>query len=247
MLSILNLHHSYDKKEEVLTDINLNINRGDFVAIAGSNGSGKTTLIKLICNLLKLQKGSITFNETHHTSLTVQSQIVYLPSDNYVPEFLTGREYIALMSKLYKKQIDEENLKLISSHLSMNNKLTEMVESYSHGMQKKLQLINALLINPPIMIIDETLNGIDVEAKEIIKVLLDAYVSNGGTVIICSHDLPLMEEISDRVILLYKGKVYLDDFVVNLKKSLSEHFKELMNLEEVKNEINKGFQFSPFD
>ena len=247
MLSIQNLNHSYDKKEEVLSHINLHIKRGDFVAIAGSNGSGKTTLIKLICNLLKLQNGSISFKDTPHTSLSVQSQIVYLPSDNYVPEFLTGKEYIMLMAKLYKKKIDVDNLNLISTHLSMNNKLTEMVESYSHGMQKKLQLINALLINPPIMIIDETLNGIDIEAKEIIKVLLDAYVNNGGTVIICSHDLPLMEEISDRVILLYKGKVYLDDFVGNLQKSLSEHFKELMNLEEVKNEINTGFQFNSFD
>lgn len=247
MLSLQKIHHSYDKEQPIFNDINLEIKRGEFVAIAGPNGSGKTTLIKLVCNLLKLQKGSITFNGTSHTSLSVQSKTVYLPSDDYIPEFLTGREYIMLMSKLYKKKIDEQNLQVISSHLSMNKKLSEMVESYSHGMKKKLQLINALLLNPPLMIIDETLNGIDVEAKEIIKILLNEYTKNGGTIIICSHDLELMQEISNRVILLYKGEVYLDDLVSNLTQSLSDSFKELMNLEEVKNEIRTSFQFSTSD
>lgn len=247
MLSIQKIHHSYDKEQSIFNDINLEIKRGEFVAIAGPNGSGKTTLIKLVCNLLKLQKGSITFNGISHTSLSVQLKTVYLPSDDYIPEFLTGREYIMLMSKLYKKDIDEQNLRVISSHLSMNKKLSEMVESYSHGMKKKLQLINALLLNPPLMIIDETLNGIDVEAKEIIKILLNEYTKNGGTIIICSHDLELMQEISNRVILLYKGEVYLDDFVSNLTRSLSDSFKDLMNLEGVKNEIRTSFQFSTSD
>lgn len=245
MLKIENLTYSYDGKNNILNKINLHIHTGEFIALAGPNGCGKTTLIKLMTDLLKLQTGKITFEDKKHSNKFVKTNIVYLPSDDYLPEFLTGREYVDLYAQIYNCNYQENQLTKLVKYYSMSNNLEQLIEDYSHGMRKKIQLISAFLINPKLIIIDETLNGIDVEAMEVSKLLMRQFKKNGGTIILCTHDLPLAEELSERVLLMYQGEIKFDESTLYLghkyEKTLIELFNETIDYKRVADEISSDF------
>lgn len=244
MLEIKNLDYSYDSKHKVLDSLSFKIVKGDFLTIAGSNGSGKTTLIKLITDLIKIQKGKIYFDGKSHEDAIVKKRIVYLSSEDYLPEFLTGLEYIKLLCKMYEVDVDQKKMQRLAKYYSLSTKLDSLIEGYSHGMKKKIQLLTAFLIDAPLLIIDETLNGIDIEAKEATKLLMENYQSRGGAIIFCTHDLELVEEIGLRVLFLNKGELIIDSTVSEIitnNATLTGAFKKFINYGDMKNEIEKYF------
>lgn len=234
ILNIRNVTFSYNKKKNILNDVSFKLRRGEIAVLAGPNGSGKTTLIKLIFDLLAIQKGSITINDKLNTNIEAKRNILYLPSDNLLPEFLTGNEYIKLMCNMYDVTTNKELLEKLIKYYSMETSMDDLIEAYSHGMSKKLQLILAFLIQPSLIIIDETLNGIDIEAKEITKIIMKKIVNKGCSILMCSHDLELSEEIGERAILMYKGEIIREIIMEDLdtNENLSSVFKEIINFEE---------------
>ncbi len=241
ILSVNNLRYCYNANIPVLKEITFNVSPGEFISIAGPNGSGKTTLIKLIVDLIELQEGIINFNNESNKSISVKEQIMYLPSEDYLPEFLSGKEYIKMICGLYKKSVDNRLLEILVDYYNLSSKIDELMENYSHGMKKKIQLISSFVVNPKLLIIDETLNGIDIEAKEITKNLLKRYNEKGGAVIFCSHDLKLVEDLGGRVILMNSGSIVTDDVLENILSdkfnSLLEAFKKLIGYKELNDEI----------
>ena len=239
MLELKNIHFSYGKNSPVLKNLNLKIRQGDFLAVVGPNGCGKTTLIKLICDLLEKQEGSIKLNGIDNDDFRVKNAILYLPSDDILPDFLTGREYIQFMLNMYQRKLDKDFLHRLSNYYSFESALDILIEEYSNGMKKKVQLMTAMLIDPEILIIDETLNGIDVESREITKLLLTKLSQRKKTIIICSHDLHLLEEVCNKVVILYRGKIYLEKEMDDIRKtsSLLSIFREIINHQDVIDKI----------
>src|SRR5690625_925279 len=241
MLELNNIHFSYDKNTPVLSGLNLKVEQGDFLALIGPNGSGKTTLIKLICDLLKKQKGTIKLNGTDTHDLNAKKEILYLPSDDILPEFLTGREYIKLMLKMYSAVMDERKLSQLAKYYDFESALDVLIEEYSNGMKKNIQLIVSMLISPKVLIIDETLNGMDVESTEITKLLLSNFIRPEKIVIMCFHDLHLLEEVCNKVVILYGVKIHTKENIKNIQKttSLLSVYKKIINHDELKEAINK--------
>lgn len=239
MLKIHNIGFSYDNKTPVLKNLDLKVEQGDFLALIGPNGCGKTTLIKLICDLLKKQEGTIELNGFSIHDFKVKRHILYLPSDDVLPEFLTGREYVMLMLKMYAVEINSKKLGELAKYYSFISALDVMIEEYSNGMKKKVQLIAAMLIDPKVLIIDETLNGMDVESKEITKLLLMNFAGPEKTVIMSSHDLNLLEEMCNKVVILYGGKIHTEETIDNVRKTtnLTSIFKGIINYENIKDDI----------
>ncbi|WP_333887896.1 ABC transporter ATP-binding protein [Clostridium sp.] len=238
-LSISNLSFEYKKKIKVLNNISIALGKGELVVIAGPNGCGKTTLMKLIFDLLEIQEGKIKINGLDSKKIESKKDAMYLPSDNVLPDFLTGNEYVRLMCKMYDFQYDKTLLKKLIGYYSLEKHIDSLIESYSHGMVKKIQLIAAFLIQPNLIIIDETLNGIDLEAKEVSKILIKKIVKKGKTVLMCTHDLELAEEIGERAILMYKGEVHKDIIINDIKNktNLTSIFKKIINFEDSAYEI----------
>lgn len=233
-----NISFSYEKDVKVLDSVSFTISKGEIVVIAGPNGSGKTTLVRLIFGLLSKQSGEIFVCGKPHCLPEAKKNMIYLPSDNILPDFLTGNEYLHLLHRLYDRKIDVKLVARLVEYYSMGSSMDKLIENYSHGMIKKVELIAAFALQPHVIVMDETLNGVDIEAREVSKVLIQKYAKRGATVVICTHDLELAQEIAQRAILLYQGKKYREVVLTDgNESSLTALFREIIKFKEDQYEI----------
>ena len=231
ILEIKDLSFAYDKIN-VLEQVSFDGYPGEVLVLAGPNGSGKTTMIKLLFDLLEKKQGDIRVFEKPHAELDQKKRMYYRSSENVLPQFLTGDEYVRMMCRLYDVDVDEELYASLIQYYAMESRMDHLIENYSHGMVKKIQLITAFLLQLDITVVDETLNGIDIEAKEVSKVLLRKLVEKNKLVVMCTHDLELAEQIGDSAILLYKGAIQETVNLKEQKRSLTDIFKELIGFKE---------------
>jgi ABC-2 type transport system ATP-binding protein len=220
LLEIEHLRYSYDGRINVVADISVSIEPGTIVGLIGPNGSGKSTLIKSVFDLLRLQSGSIRLGGHEHTSVEAKKQGIYLASNDYLPEFLTAREYVTLMAKLFELDVDHGQAAELFKLFSMEGRYDDLVEGYSHGMRKKTQLITALLMRRPLTVIDETLNGIDLEALHLAEKQFQLIRNEGRSIILCTHDFAVLERLADRIIFLDLGQLVSDEPTAHL---VAEH------------------------
>lgn len=212
-LDVQDVSFTYPSAETAaLSTVSFCMEPGEVVGLVGPNGSGKSTLIRLIFNLMERQEGTILVNGCDHRSETARTGAIYLPSDNELPEFLTGSEYIRILGGLYgeSRRAAEWDIEAQFSKFGMGGRFAHLIEDYSHGMQKKLLLSTSFLLRRPLTVIDETLNGIDLDAAEVCKAEFREMRSTGHSVLLCSHDLGLLEEVADRVLVLRAGRLVAD-------------------------------------
>ncbi|GAA6526238.1 ABC transporter ATP-binding protein [Intrasporangium sp. DVR] len=208
--------YSYDGYVTVLEEVGFTVDAGEIVGLLGPNGSGKSTLIKTVFDLLRLQAGSITVSGHEHASPAAKSAAIYLASNDYLPQFLTGREYIEMLGRLYGVDVDHAAAARLFETFSMSGRFGDLIEDYSHGMRKKTQIVSALLLRRPLTIIDETLNGIDIEALHLTGKELGRLRDEGRSVVLCTHDFALLERLADRVLFLDHGVLVADASTASL-------------------------------
>ena len=205
----------------VLDGLNFKVYPGEIVGYIGPNGAGKTTTIKLILNLLEFVEGSITVLGTNikEDKTEYKYKIGYVPEHGELYDNLTGYELLKFFGEIYK--VDEEALekKIIKMTLlyKINENLHERISSYSKGMKQKLLIICSLLHNPDILFFDEPLNGLDANSVQIFKDIISMLAKEGKTIFYSSHIMDVVEKISDRIILLNKGRVVADGTFEELK------------------------------
>lgn len=210
-LDVQNVSYSYDGLVNVLADVSFSIDEGTIVGLIGPNGSGKSTLIKNIFDLLSLQSGSIRVGGHEHATTAAKSLGMYLASNDYLPEFLSAREYIALLGRLFHIEVDHLVARELFRRFSMEGRYEDLIADYSHGMRKKTQLISAFLMRRPLTVIDETFNGIDLEALHLSEKEFRCLRDDGLSILLCTHDFPLLERLADRIIFLDLGHLVFDE------------------------------------
>lgn len=219
LLNVSAVSFAYSRRTPVLRDVSFTIDRGERVGLVGSNGSGKSTLIRLLADLLHLRHGSISISDRPHRARESRESIAYVASNDYLPLFLTGREYIELMHRLYGVRADAARTEDAFARYQLRSRQDELIEDYSHGMRKKVQVISSLLVRRPLTIIDETLNGVDADALD--EFTRDARALRPDSALLfCSHDFRLVESVCDRVIVLRRGEVRHD---LPLAQILEQH------------------------
>jgi ABC-2 type transport system ATP-binding protein len=209
-LDVNHVSYSYDGVINALADVSFSVDEGTIVGLIGPNGSGKSTLIKNIFDLLHLQSGGIRVGGHQHSSAAAKTLGMYLASNDYLPEFLSAREYFALLGRLFNIKVDHSRAHELFRRFSMDGRYDDLIEDYSHGMRKKTQLVSALVMRRPLTVIDETLNGIDLEALYLIEKELRGLRQEGLSVLLCTHDFPFLERLADRVIFLDLGQLIFD-------------------------------------
>lgn len=219
LLDVSAVEFAYAKRTPVLHDLSLTIAPGERVGLVGPNGSGKSTLIRLIADLLQLRRGSIRIGGRPHQDRASRESVVYVASNDYLPQFLTGREYVDLMHRFYGREPDLARLDDLFTRYQMEARQYDLIEDYSHGMRKKVQVISSLLLDRPLTIIDETLNGVDVDA--LYEFERDAReIAEGNALLLCSHDFRLLEAVCDRIIVLCRGEIAYD---LPLRRIIEDH------------------------
>ncbi|WP_373899456.1 ABC transporter ATP-binding protein [Haloimpatiens sp. FM7315] len=215
-------------------NISFNIKQGDIVGFLGKNGAGKTTLIKSICNLIKLDSGSISIKnkEINKNPKVVHDNIgVVLEGARNLYNFLTvdyNLRYFSYLNKIKDSQL-ELRIKNLLEMFELLEKRKEVVNNLSRGMQQKVAIIIAMLKNPDILILDEPTLGLDIVSKTKMKILLktlkDKYKK---TIIISSHDLDVIENVCNKVVIFEKGKVIKYGSISDLKLKESENRYEII-------------------
>ncbi|MCS0636449.1 ABC transporter ATP-binding protein [Streptomyces sp. LP05-1] len=210
LLDVQNVSYSYDGIVNVLADVSFSVEEGTITGLVGPNGSGKSTLIKNIFDLVRLQSGSLRIGGHPHDSPEAKTLGMYLSSNDYLPEFLTAREYLTLMGRLFGVAADHAEAEELFRRFSMEGRYDHLIEDFSHGMRKKTQLVSSLVLRRPLTVIDETLNGIDLEALHLSEREFRRVRDEGRSIVLCTHDFAVLERLADRIVFLDLGQVVCD-------------------------------------
>ncbi|WP_096155579.1 ABC transporter ATP-binding protein [Bacillus sp. FJAT-45066] len=215
------------KTKEVITAVNnisFDVHRGEVLGLLGPNGAGKTSTIKMICGLLQTDTGSIHINglSIGKKRLKALKHIsAVLEGNRNLYWRLTVREnleYFAGNRGSSRKEVASQVEKLLEQ-FGLKEKETELVQGLSRGMQQKLAIAVALLANTEVILLDEPTLGLDVEVSYELREILKRIVKEEKrTIIISSHDMPVVQELCDRTIIINKGTVVVDEKVENLMK-----------------------------
>lgn len=211
--TVLHAEHvsfTYDGIATALRDVSLDVHAGEIMALIGPNGSGKSTFIKLVFDLLRLKEGAMSVDGHPQRHRLARQAAQHLTSNDYLPEFLRAREYLSIVSSLYGQDVNLDRAAEYFSAYGMHGRLNDLLEDFSHGMRKKTQLISAFLNRRPLTIIDETLNGVDIEALHLAEGEFNRMRSEGLSIVLCSHDFSLLERVADRLVFLDYGSVVLN-------------------------------------
>jgi len=208
------LEKSFGKK--ILNGIQLDIKKGEILGFVGANGAGKTTTLNIITSILESDTGTVEINGlTKEDGLDYKKQFFFIPDTLDVFKNITGYDWILFLMKLYDRE-DIERLKEYINQFSMEEVISKPMGTYSFGMMHKVALIAAFTINPPIIIMDEPINGLDPNAVVIFKKSLKKYVAEGGTIFFSTHLLDVVEKICTTVAILKEGKIILHDEIKNV-------------------------------
>ncbi len=211
---------SYDHSE-VLHDITFSLKRGEVVGLLGPNGAGKSTTIKLIAGLLTPDSGTVRVNglSLPESAVAVKQNIGYVPENAVLFESLSGQEFLELMGRLH--EVEEARLQMRIAEILETFQLTpdrdSRLDAYSKGMRQKILIASALLHNPELILLDEPLSGLDVNAAIMIKDLIAALSAAGRTILYSSHVLDVVEKVCDRVLIIDKGRLIADGSAESLK------------------------------
>ncbi len=197
-------------KVRALDDLNLTIERGEVFGLLGPNGSGKSTTIKLLLGLIFASRGSAYVLGDPAGSTAINSKIGFLPEESYLYKFLNGEETLKFYGRLFK--ISSRDLKRRVPELldivgldakSRKRKLRE----YSKGMARRIGLAQALINNPDLILLDEPTTGLDPIGTREMKDLILSLKNQGKTVLLCSHLLADVQDVCDRITILFRGKM----------------------------------------
>ncbi|WP_027626376.1 ABC transporter ATP-binding protein [Clostridium lundense] len=224
ILEVKNLSKKY-KDKVILNNINMKVFKGDIYGFIGPNGAGKTTTIKTILGLLKPSKGEVyiegrnILNDRENNPSNIGAMIDY-PS--FYPN-LSGYNNLMLYANvldLSKRRVNEV-LELVRLTTDKDKK----VSNYSMGMKQRLAVARAFLTKPKIAILDEPTNGLDPEGvKDMRDLIKELAKDNNTTFIYCSHILNEVQNLCNRVAMINKGKIVVEDSMDNLLNSNKEEY-----------------------
>jgi ABC-2 type transport system ATP-binding protein len=197
------------QKKIALRALNLQINRGEIFGLLGPNGSGKTTTIKLLLGLLFPTEGDALVFEQPAAEVRKNERIGYLPEESYLYRFLNAEETLDFYGRLFKLDpaVRRKRAQDLIDIVGLSADKKRVLKEYSKGMRQRIGLAQALINDPELVILDEPTSGLDPLGTRWMKDLIVELRDKGKTIIMCSHRLEDVQDICDRVAILYEGEL----------------------------------------
>jgi ABC-2 type transport system ATP-binding protein len=197
-------------KVRALEDLNLTIHRGEVFGLLGPNGSGKSTTIKLLLGLIFPSRGRAHVLGHAAGSTEINEKIGFLPEESYLYRFLNGEETLKFYGRLFKipsKELKKRVPALLDT-VGLDAKARKRkLREYSKGMARRIGLAQALINNPDLILLDEPTTGLDPIGTREMKDLILSLKAQGKTVILCSHLLADVQDVCDRITILFRGRM----------------------------------------
>ncbi len=195
------------KKKVALNALDLTIEKGEIFGLLGPNGSGKTTTIKLLLGLLFPSSGeAFVFNEAA-AKVEKNERIGYLPEESYLYRFLNAEETLDFYGRLFNMSAEVRNKRAaeLIEMVGLGNDKKRILREYSKGMRQRIGLAQALINDPDLIILDEPTSGLDPLGTRWMKDLILDLKKKGKTILMCSHRLDDVQDVCDRIAILYGG------------------------------------------
>ncbi len=224
---------TYGEKVAV-NGLSLEIPPGELFAFLGPNGAGKTTTIKMLVGLLRPSQGTIRvcgLDVTTHPR-EVARHLGLVPDEPYLYDKLTGREILEFVARLHGMDRPETAATIDRQRalFDLTGFLDDLTETYSHGMKQRLVFASALLHDPPVLVVDEPMVGLDPKSMRLVKDLLRQRADGGCTVFMSTHTLAVAEEVADRVGIVDRGRLRFLGTQEALRETLSAQQASLEQL-----------------
>lgn len=197
-------------KVRALDSLDLTINRGEVFGLLGPNGSGKSTTIKLLLGLIFPSGGSAHVLGQPAGSTVINERIGFLPEESYLYRFLNGEEILRFYGRLFRIPRKELNRRVpeLLDIVGLDAKARKRkLREYSKGMARRIGLAQALINNPDLILLDEPTTGLDPIGTREMKDLIVSLKQQGKTVVLCSHLLADVQDVCDRITILFRGKM----------------------------------------
>ena len=240
MLSVQNVDVFINQKE-IIHQASFQVPAGAVIGLVGPNGAGKTTIMKTILGLTKFS-GSIQIDnqevtENNHQALQQVGALIEHPA---IYPFLTGLQNLELYSQ------DHQDLQEVVSLVQMESYLNQRAKNYSLGMKQKLGIALALLNKPRLVILDEPMNGLDIEATITIRKVIKQYTQQGTAFLISSHVLSELQKVMTGIVLLNAGQVVMDKTVKEFTQEPQQQYQVLTDNQSQAQELlqKKQIKFS---
>jgi ABC-2 type transport system ATP-binding protein len=209
-------------KVRALNSLSLDVRKGEVFGLLGPNGSGKTTTLKLLLGLLFPTEGEITILGKSAADVSKNERIGYLPEESYLYRFLNAYETLDFYGRLFNMtaaQRKERSEKLLDLVKLAPQARRRQLKEYSKGMTRRIGVAQALINDPDLVMLDEPTSGLDPLGSRDMKDLILDLKKQGKTVLMCSHLLADVQDVCDRIAILYGGELKVMDRVDTLLKS----------------------------
>ncbi len=233
MLEIENLTKKFGDFTAV-NNVSLQLEEGELFSIIGPNGSGKTTIIKNILGLLRPTEGDVLVGgkSVKDNPKETKAKIGYIPDEPKIWSCITGEEFLYFSGKLYGVSEEEIESRIpdLLSKFSLSGIEKKYFENYSRGNKQKFTILATLLHGPELILVDEPIVGLDPQSAEVAMDLLSKFVSDGGSVFMATHTLPVAQEYSSRVGVLHKGELVEVGSIDGLRDKMGDKEASLLEI-----------------
>jgi ABC-2 type transport system ATP-binding protein len=223
LLAVDAVHKVYGPVHAV-NDVSLAVQAGEIVALLGPNGAGKTTLIRMLVGLTRPDRGSIAYHVDGATRPTLPPALLgYLPEDRGLYQDVPVQRTLAYFGRLRGLDAAEANRAALHwlERFALADRAREPLKALSKGNQQKVQFASAMLHRPRLAILDEPFSGLDPINQDLFVRLIGELRAEGTTVLLSAHQMPLVERLADRLVLMSRGRDVLRGTIPELRRRWS--------------------------
>ncbi len=210
MIRLQSVTKRYGKFQAVKL-LDLEIPRGELFGFLGPNGAGKTTTLRMIAGILPPTSGTVSVGgiDIQRDPMRAKAKLGYIPDRPFVYDKLTGAEFMRFTAALYGQDGPEVEARIneLLDLFELIRWKDELTESYSHGMRQKLIIASAFVHRPEVIVVDEPMVGLDPKSARILKSLFRRFVDKGGTILMSTHTLEIVEGFCDRIGIIRHGEL----------------------------------------
>lgn len=196
MIHFKDVYFGYRRGKDILQGVSFDLNENHITVLLGNNGSGKTTLLKCADGMFDVNSGSINKD----------NESIFITDNPYLYDYLTGREYLDVISLLSDKDLSEITNQLVND-LKLADELDKLILNYSLGMKHKLALITSIVLGYKLYLIDEPLTALDPESQRFIINYFKNLRDQGNTFLISTHMMHVAYELANEILILHNGKI----------------------------------------